>query len=107
MQDVRWANKATREAFEALISQPEAIHVPCTPQPNEPEQEFTDRLRTVVTALVRAVDEYDLDGSIRAWLRRVDDWSAVDWEQVAALLVHRAMVPASPCPPNHGTARAT
>src|SRR5687768_13788320 len=48
MKGVRWANQATRDALEALISQPETIHAPCVPQANEPEQEFADRLRTVV-----------------------------------------------------------
>ena len=106
MEGVRWANQATREAFEALISQPEAIHVPYLPHAIEPEQEFADRLRTVVAALVRAVDEFGLDGPIQAWLRRVDDWSAVQWEQVAALLADRARSAASSCPPNRETAMA-
>jgi hypothetical protein len=106
MQNVRWANQATRDAFEALIDQPETVHVPCAPRADERTSEFADRLRTVVTALIRAVDEFGLEGAIRAWLRRVDDWRAVEWQQVAALLVLRATVPASPCPADGETAIA-
>jgi hypothetical protein len=106
MEGVRWANQATRDAFEALITQPEAIHVPYAPQECEPEQEFADRLRTVVAALIRAVDEFGIDGPIQAWLRRVDDWSAVAWEQLAALLSDRARSEASSCPANRGAAIA-
>ena len=98
MQHVRWANHATREALEALISQPETIHVPYMPHPSEPVQEFADRLCTVVAALLRAVDEFGLDGPIQAWLGRVNDWSAVEWDQVAALLAHGAKLAASPYP---------
>ena len=106
MEGVRWANQATRDAFEALISQPEAIHVPCAPQEYEPEQEFADRLRTVVAALIRAVDEYGIDGPIRTWLRRVDDWSDVEWKQVAVLLSERARSATSSCSVGRGAAIA-
>jgi hypothetical protein len=88
MLGVRWANQATRDAYEALISQPEAIHIPCTRRPDESERDFADRLRTIINALAKAVHEFGLDGPMRAWLGRVSDWSAVDWAQVAALLAH-------------------
>jgi hypothetical protein len=40
----------------------------------------------VIAALIRAVDEFGLDGPIQDWLRRVDDWSTVEWEQVASVI---------------------
>jgi hypothetical protein len=86
MPGVRWANQATRDAYDALISQPEAIHIPCTRRPDESEGDFADRLCTIINALDKAMHEFGLDGPMRAWLGRVSDWSAVDWSQVAALL---------------------
>jgi hypothetical protein len=86
MPGVHWANQATRDAYDALISQPEAIHIPCTRRPDESEGDFADRLRTITSALDRAIHDFGLDGPMRAWLGRVSDWSAVDWAQVAAQL---------------------
>jgi hypothetical protein len=86
MPGVRWANLATRDAYEALISQPEAIHVPCARRPDETESDFADRLCTIISALAKAVHEFGLNGPMREWLGQVDDWNVVDWAQVAARL---------------------
>jgi hypothetical protein len=73
MPGVGWDNQSTERVYEALISQPEAIHIAFTPHLDETAEEFADRLRTLVGALIRAVEEFGLEGAICTWLVRVDN----------------------------------
>src|SRR3712207_4993339 len=86
----RWTNQDTERAYGALTRQPAASHIPCAPLAAEATQEFTDRLRTLVMALIRAVEEFGLTGPICTWLARVEDRRVVDWQQVAGQLSRSA-----------------
>jgi hypothetical protein len=108
MPGVRWANRATQRAYEALIHQPSTIHIPCTPHTGETTEEFAARLCTLLGALTRAVEEFGLDGPICTWLTRVEDWRVVNWDQVSARL-SRGTAETAQCnlvEQDHGTAIA-
>ncbi len=63
-----------------------AMHAP---RPGESLPEFVGRLRSVLGAILNVAAERDLPGPMQAWLGRVSDWTAVDWEQVAEQLTRR------------------
>jgi hypothetical protein len=97
LRDAYKSRQATIEALAALTDQPDPIFVPCEPLPEETDRDFAERLRTVLMALITAVDEYRLEGPIRAWVGRVRDWEGVDWADLAGALTRKASASREGC----------